>query len=142
MGEERPKVTRGQTAQLLGGCVEELGLYYKSNGKPQTVLKQRNVTIYCVLKRSLQLRSGEGLNKTLLGDQMGGWGWDWRQQMGWVGPGWYHGRQWKQTKRVDSRENEMPGSAVRRRKRWGGKLSRKSKFLVFNELGAREKKQV
>lgn len=70
-GEERPKVTRGQTTQLLGGCVEEFGLYYKSNGKPQTGLKQRNVTIYCVLKRSLQLHSREGLKKTLLGGQMG-----------------------------------------------------------------------
>ena len=56
---------------MPGGWVEEFGLYYKSNGKQQAGLKPRNLTIYCVFKRS-QLQSG-GLKKILLGDQIRGW---------------------------------------------------------------------
>lgn len=55
--------------QSLVGHVEEFGLYYKSNGKPQADLKQRNAMIYFVLKRSPQRQTGEGL-KMLLGDQV------------------------------------------------------------------------
>lgn len=64
-----------------------------------------------------------------------------RQEMGWVGPVWHHGHQWKWRKHMYSRENE-----IKKHLRWGRwkkqrrKLWMKSKFLVFNELGIQEKK--
>ena len=68
----KAKVHWGPGRTAPGGWVEEFGLYYKSNGKSQVGWKPRNVTIYCVFKRS-QLQSGEGLKKMLLGDQIRGW---------------------------------------------------------------------
>lgn len=46
------------------GCAKEFGLHYKSNGKPQAGLKQRNAT-YCVLERSPQLHGADVWKKML-----------------------------------------------------------------------------
>lgn len=51
--------------QSLVGCAGEFGLYYKSSGKLQAGLKQRNAMIYCVFKRSPLLHNEEGLKRLL-----------------------------------------------------------------------------